>query len=200
MVPIRAIGETLGATVSFKREAGVHSDEEDHITLEFPDGRLINISAFGIFSDGINFSRDFDYNYNIKNNRTFVPLRAIGYALHMDVNWDSANNTVKLSTKGNPTTLPIYFTTNKHDMLPHRMPDGSQYLEEYFIKAKDLVLVYSDNHYILKDKDMTLGEYFKYTHSNSNSYNKEESEFNLYHNNIFYIDREGTKIIGYTGG
>lgn len=93
MVPMRAIFEALNAEVSWNEATSTAIAEKDVRTLEFTIG-----------------SKDISVNENtalypcdvapmLVNERTFVPLRAIGEAFDCDVSWDGETRTVTVNDK-----------------------------------------------------------------------------------------------------
>lgn len=197
MVPIRFIGETLGMTVTY--EDGVWEDSKTAV-LTAKNGRQIYVDEILInSSDGITYNTgdpESDPSRVIRNNRTFVPVRYIANALHMDVIWDSSTQTVELKTNNNSDTYPITFTSfNGYSEIP--------------IKSEYMQIQYKNGNYILKsellDEEITVAEYLDTIYQDGflkgladgleipfeNIY---DIELTFYGNNYFIMNPERTEI------
>jgi outer membrane protein TolC len=92
MVPLRGVLEKLGANVTW--------NPQDRTVTVTKDNEKIVLAIDSVFAS-INGSRVvLDEPAHIVNDRTVVPLRFISEALGADVQWDGANRTVLISTKG----------------------------------------------------------------------------------------------------
>lgn len=88
MVPLRAVFEALGATVSWE-------DETKTVTAGFGN----DVISLTIGMDFMNLNEEkikLDSVAFIENDRTYVPLRAISEAFKYDVSWDGDNKTVTI--------------------------------------------------------------------------------------------------------
>jgi len=91
MIPVRAVSESLGATVGWdanKRMVSIDLDDK-HIEL------VIDSSV--VFANGV--STQIDTEAKIVNDRTFVPVRFVSENLGFKVDWDSVNRTVLIQTE-----------------------------------------------------------------------------------------------------
>lgn len=92
LVPIRAVAEKMGYTVSW-------NDEKQIVTLSSNDG--FNILHFQIGNDTAfkNLSEEItlDVPPVILENRTYLPLRAVAEAMNAKVNWNEAEKTVEIT-------------------------------------------------------------------------------------------------------
>ncbi|SHF65841.1 Copper amine oxidase N-terminal domain-containing protein [Desulforamulus putei DSM 12395] len=89
--PFRAIGEALGCQVTWVNETQKVICQKEGFKVEMTIGK----KTFTV--NGVN--KTMDTAPLIKNNRTFIPVRALGEALNCNVNWDQANNTVYITSK-----------------------------------------------------------------------------------------------------
>ncbi len=86
MVPLRAIGEALGATVSWDQAAQLVTLVRGGTTLQLTIGRVTAV---------VNGQpQTMDTVPVIRNDRTMVPLRYVGEFLGTTVSWDDASRTV----------------------------------------------------------------------------------------------------------
>lgn len=91
MVPIRFIAEALGAKVDWDNSTQTAIIEKGKkITLKIGEKRA--------FVDGQ--QKTFDTKAELKQERTFVPLRYVSETLGVTVDWDAATFTVIISTTG----------------------------------------------------------------------------------------------------
>jgi hypothetical protein len=92
LVPLRFVGEALGAQVSW--------DRRTRVATMRGNGRVVTarIGDPIVRSDGKRFTA---YTYpRIIQGRTMVPLRIVGYALGASVGWDERTKTVSITTAG----------------------------------------------------------------------------------------------------
>lgn len=199
MVPVRFIAETMGLTVEYA-EATEYSYEL--ITLTDKNGRTIDInSIIVISSDGIVYSEGIEPIYNasigndapltamtIKENRSFVPIRYIANALHMDITWNESTNTVELTTNNNSDVYPIFLTkinSDKNELIKYNLDE----------------VEFKNGNYMLKNAKVTLTEY--YNSIDTLEFAKRlgiEDNFSdirtLYGNNVFIMNPERTQLKG----
>ena len=89
-VPVRAIFESVGATVSWDDEAQTVTAQKDDTIVEI---------AIGSDQPRINGRRvKIDQPAYVENNRTYVPLRFVAEAFGANVEWDGDKNTVNIYT------------------------------------------------------------------------------------------------------
>lgn len=97
LVPIRAIVEELGYKVEWDAEKKVVSIKNEEIMLEF------QINSFSMKRKFLDTQKEdiikLDVPAVIANDRTYLPLRAVGEALNCDVNWDGATRTVTIKSR-----------------------------------------------------------------------------------------------------
>ena len=92
LVPIRAVAEKMGYTVSW-------NDEKQIVTLSSNDGfnilhfQIGNGTAFKNLSEEITL----DVPPVILENRTYLPLRAVAEAMNAKVNWNEAEKAVEIT-------------------------------------------------------------------------------------------------------
>ena len=90
-VPFRATLEKYGATVSWDNEGRIASAAKDGITVQIPIGeKYILKNDEKIETDTVAL---------ISENRTYLPIRAVIEAFGSDVQWDSALQTVVITTE-----------------------------------------------------------------------------------------------------
>lgn len=104
IVPIRAVAEKLGYDVSWEAETrtAVITNGETilRVTIDAPE--MVKETK-----EEVDFVPEFytqekislDVAATIINDRTYLPLRAVGEALGCDVDWDAANRTVIINSK-----------------------------------------------------------------------------------------------------
>lgn len=114
-VPARFVGEHLGMTVDYNH----YTYERDGfdlftVTLTDQNGSITQIEDIGIFHEGLYISQvgDSTHSYQIVGDRTFVPIRYIADALHMDIHWNNDTRTVSLITNNNPEFYDLYMTVD----------------------------------------------------------------------------------------
>ena len=90
LVPIRAIAEKLGYTVSWDAETRTASLSNEKETLSVIIGNTEMVKE----SEGEKTVIPIDVAAQIMNDRTYLPLRAVGEALGCEVSWDAENRTV----------------------------------------------------------------------------------------------------------
>ena len=95
MVPMRAIFESIGASVTWDQETktviALYNVNEDVKALVLQVGR--NYAYLN--NDKVEFKKSAE----IVNDRTFVPLRAVNETLGYKVDWDQDTYTVTITTK-----------------------------------------------------------------------------------------------------
>lgn len=97
-VPFRQTMEAFGCTVSWDSTNRIAIAEKDGVTVKVP------IGAAYIIKDGQQIANDTAA--LIKDNRTYLPIRAVLEAFGADVSWDSGAQTVVVySTKGQKMTI-----------------------------------------------------------------------------------------------
>ena len=89
LVPMRAIFEKLGATVSWDAETSTASGEKDGKTVSF----VIGESFIGINAE----KTAIDVPAQIINSRTMIPARAVAEAFGCKVDWDGNTQTVTIT-------------------------------------------------------------------------------------------------------
>lgn len=90
LVPFRAIFEAIGADVEWNASNPSHvaaSKDSTNISLNIGDN-IMNVNGRNVTLDVV---------AQVKNNRTFVPLRAVSEALNCQVDWDGANRAIYIT-------------------------------------------------------------------------------------------------------
>lgn len=112
-VPVRFVAEQLDMAVDYEFVNEYEDGSRDiFVTMLAPDGKRLEVDRAGIYNEGLNFFRlneDIEP-YKIISDRTFVPIRFIAEALHMEVFWDQETKTVSLITNNEPDEYDLYFT------------------------------------------------------------------------------------------
>lgn len=91
MVPVRAIFETLGATVEWNQINQTITSTKEDTTI------VLKINDYTMYVNGTPISLDTPA--CIINERTLVPVRAVSEALNTIVNWDADTQTVIIKEK-----------------------------------------------------------------------------------------------------
>lgn len=100
-VPVRVIAEGLGAKVEYHREDMTVTIEKHHTSILLAIG---DDTAW--YSDEVKAGPvPIDAPAFIKNNRTYLPLRAISELFYMDVNWVAKKRAVYIDEKPVPVGL-----------------------------------------------------------------------------------------------
>lgn len=118
LVPVRAIFESLGATVTWDQETKTATGTRDDVTV------IITINDTTAYVNGE--AKTLDVPAQLINNRTMVPARFISEAMGCDVTWDQATQTAAVAneTKGQK----IYVTkTGKRYHYDSSCNDGTYY-------------------------------------------------------------------------
>ena len=90
MVPLRAIGEALGAQVGWDGERRLVTLVRGEVSLR------LTIDSDVAVLNGV--ARQMDTSAVIRNSRTMVPLRYVGEFLGAEVNWDGGSRTVTVAS------------------------------------------------------------------------------------------------------
>ncbi|WP_311561968.1 copper amine oxidase N-terminal domain-containing protein [Peptoniphilus duerdenii] len=94
-VPVRVIAEGLGAKVEYHREDMTVTIEKNNTNILLAIG---DDTAW--YSDEVKAGPVLlDETAFIRNNRTYIPLRAISELFYMDVNWDAKKRAVYINDK-----------------------------------------------------------------------------------------------------
>lgn len=198
-VPLRFVGEALGMKVSYEKNVFGDDDPLDiQVTLEGEETK-ITVNRREIKRDGLNFWVDEEKDarpYLLRKNRTFVPIRYIGEALHMDVSWDG--KTRRASLKDNPDREEFTLEIQKPNLFYCGVPAKFTPLQNYKI-------VYNGRSFILDPGKMTLESFLEKkvmpylskderdSQGNPAIYGKEEY---LYGANCFNLYREKQRVQG----
>lgn len=119
LVPVRALFESLGATVSWEESTQTATATKGSTVISMQIG---NTTAY---VNGV--AKTLDVPAQTIEGRTMAPARFVAESLNATVNWDSSSDTVKISTSGatstqttlsntqtsTSTTTPTESSTNK---------------------------------------------------------------------------------------
>lgn len=119
LVPVRALFESLGATVSWEESTQTATATKGSTVISMQIG---NTTAY---VNGV--AKTLDVPAQTIEGRTMAPARFVAESLNATVNWDSSSDTVKISTSGatstqttpsntqtsTSTTTPTQSSTNK---------------------------------------------------------------------------------------
>lgn len=184
-VPVRFVGENLGMKVSYEY-IDLGPGEDLFVTMKDPDGRIFELGIRGVYVDGINFNSDelLDSYITVKD-RTFVPIRFVADALHMDVYWDQETRTVELVTNREPEEFRLM------------VKKGSDY--DRLVLSPDYKILYNGSRYELYPTGKTLEEFY-----NEDIFLKMQQGIdvwdsieNLYGNNYFTMRRHEGYVEGF---
>lgn len=100
-VPVRVIAEGLGAKVEYHREDMTVTIEKHHTSI------LLAIGDDTAWYSDVEKSGPvlLDETAFIRNNRTYIPLRAVSELFEMNVNWDAKKRVVYIDEKPVPVGL-----------------------------------------------------------------------------------------------
>ncbi len=96
LVPVRALFESLGATVGWEESTQTATATKGNTVISMQIG---NTTAY---VNGV--AKTLDVPAQTIEGRTMVPARFVAESLNATVNWDSASDTVKISTSGSTST------------------------------------------------------------------------------------------------
>lgn len=103
LVPVRFISEELGAKVTWIAEDGVVKIEKDNRTILLKlDSRLVQY-----IDEKENYFLS-DVAPIAMNGRTYAPLRLVSNALGIGIQWDGANNAVKVDSNIKSIFTPFF--------------------------------------------------------------------------------------------
>lgn len=156
--PVRFVSEALGAEVEYHGDIKEKTGFEALVTITQKNGRQISISEKGIYSsEGITYFLLDDAGkgkaaspFIRRNDRIFLPIRALGNIFHMDVNWDFDSYKVTLDTNAEETIYPMYVldydkTSENMTYIPRKE------IPQYHMQWKN-------GNYILKEANKTIEE------------------------------------------
>lgn len=96
LVPLRAISEALGASVQYEAASRMITLQKGGNTITMTVG---DDSAHIAYYDGASYDALLDSPSIIVNDRTLVPIRFIGEAFGMNIDWESGPKTVWITSK-----------------------------------------------------------------------------------------------------
>ncbi len=128
LVPIRAVFEALGASVSWdETERKVYSERGSDFMELTVDSPMMRCGIFN--SDGARVWTDeiaLDVPTMIINDYTYVPIRAVSETLGASVKWNGEDNSVDIHTYG-AVDKPVYYTSlSDYGKLYVFTPDGER--------------------------------------------------------------------------
>ncbi|HYE67736.1 MAG TPA: family 10 glycosylhydrolase [Anaerovoracaceae bacterium] len=98
LVPLRGVMEAFGAVVSWDNDTSTASVSKNGTTVQVPIGQAY------ILVNGVSVIND--TSAVIKDERTYLPIRAVLEAFGADVSWNNENRTVAVSTDGTVSEIP----------------------------------------------------------------------------------------------
>ena len=112
LVPVRALFESLGATVGWEESTQTATATKGSTVISMQIG---NTTAY---VNGV--AKTLDVPAQTIEGRTMAPARFVAESLNATVNWDSASDTVKISTSGatSPQTTPSNTQTSTSTTTP----------------------------------------------------------------------------------
>jgi len=114
LVPLRAIFEALGATVSYNSETQQIIGSKDNLKLE------LKVGSTAAYVNGE--KTRLDVPAKVIKGRTLVPLRFIGESLKADVKWDSKTQKISVNSKSQ-TNANQTNTSNVETVNPSEDPN-----------------------------------------------------------------------------
>ena len=120
MIPLRAAGEAVGATVDWDQATKTASATLNGQTVTF----TLNSKTYYINGT----AHTTDVAPKMLSNRTLLPIRPFAEGLDLSVNWNQALLDVDIDTDGIPTKVP-YSTFNDPDAK-----DALNYLRKYYVE------------------------------------------------------------------
>lgn len=98
LVPLRGVMEAFGAEVSWDNDTSTAIVLKDGTAVQVPIGQTY------ILVNGVSVAND--TSAVIKEERTYLPIRAVLEAFGAGVSWDNENRTVAVRTDGTVTEIP----------------------------------------------------------------------------------------------
>lgn len=136
-VPVRVIAEGLGAKVEYHREDMTVTIEKNNTNILLAIG---DDTAW--YSDEVKAGPVLlDETAFIRNNRTYIPLRAISEFFYMDVNWDAKKRAVDIDEK--PVPVGLLTVDNAGNELIKKLKEKKVFDKDaYVAEASDYEVEY----------------------------------------------------------
>lgn len=177
-VPVRVIAENLGAKVEYHGEDLTVTIEKDHTSILLAIG---DDTAW--YSDEVKAGPvPIDAPAFIKNNRTYIPLRAVSELFDMNVNWDTKKRAVYIDEK--PVPVGLLKVDNAGNELIKK-------LKEKKVFDKDAYVAEASDYKV--DLDGTKNEGYFVTLRKDNPFDEELAEL-VGH---YFINKTGTLVLKY---
>ncbi|MZP30197.1 hypothetical protein GTO91_10800 [Heliobacterium undosum] len=119
LVPLRAVGEAMGARFAWNGQTRTVEIEQDARTIRlWPDVRYISID---------NKSQSIDVPPLLREDRVFVPLRLLCESFGNEVIWDGSNRTARITVKGALSGAGLAYSQSQElAVFGVRLGDGSE--------------------------------------------------------------------------
>ncbi len=189
MVPVRAIYEALGADVEWDTATRTASGTKSGIKVSF----TIDMPVVSI-----NYNeKEIDAPATIVSDRTLVPVRALAEGFGVDVDWDAATRTVKLTSNDTTKTISDYsqgkgvydYIGQVENDVPHGYGTGAMksYKDTYFIGIWEKGIASSGRMYI-NDANFGFVGFISMKNGGINGYSEieytaQETKGMIYHGN-----------------
>lgn len=162
-VPLRLIAENLGCSVLWQENG-----KKNAITIK-KTGVVIELMVGSKNASVNGQTKSMDSAPFVQNGRTFVPLRFVGEAIGVTIEWDSINKIVKITTKPTPPTEDV--TTDSVNNIILGCPTDNSILGKAIADFDmDSYLVYGKQPGLLSEKSTVIsskaGEMIEYNLTN----------------------------------
>jgi hypothetical protein len=179
LVPFRKIFEAFGLEVQWnptnKTVLATGKGTEIYLTINSTEG-IVNSEE-----------QKLDAPPEIKDSRTFVPLRFIGESIGADVKWEASTRTVNITYEAASTDVKVSSTPSPSKSGASRTPiptRNSTYIPVGSYKVGD-ISTYGDLSFSIDKVDLNLEKSYVYITGKTNS--EQELQFSVYTNTGSFI-------------
>lgn len=166
MVPVRAIFETLGASVDWNADNQTITSKKNDTTV------VLKINSHTMYINGNPVSLDTPA--CIIDERTLVPVRAVSEAFNTSVNWDGDTRTViiKNTQSANKANIETVVTPSPspEPTVAHEETEESKPVQEYKYYTNSKLITYNSFCDVRMVKVKYAYHYFPYNKDEFNSY------------------------------
>ncbi|WP_313413120.1 stalk domain-containing protein [Sedimentibacter sp.] len=203
-VPLRVTMESFGATVRWDNDTRTALVEKDGIKVEVPIGQS------HIVRNGKQIKNDTAA--IIKDNKTYLPIRAVLEAFGATIGWDSATQTVTVA-KSKSEVLKVHFIdVGQADCILIELPNGEEVLIDAGNKGDSNTIINYINNLGIDDIEYFILTHFHEDHIGSAPNILDEfdilkiyipdttTDTQIYKETIQAIERENAEVIKAKGG
>jgi hypothetical protein len=165
LVPIRILSESMGYKVTYRSTPKLSIVFIEEVYKDIYNKSIsIHIGKRELYSDKVIWM---DTIARIVNNRTYIPIRAVAEAFNKDVNWNSPNRTITITTSElspiqTPLPTPLPKITNKTDngyTLPTGKYRDNGTSRDYFFDSLATCSIIDNSNYEEADFSLSIAEH-----------------------------------------